>query len=254
MVPPPREVFGSFAREYERYRPDYPATLWETLLSEARFQQVVDLGCGTGRAALELSRRGYDVVGIEPEFGMRQEARDAARREQLNLEVRPGRAEETGLDTASADLVVAAQAFHWFDPTAALAEAHRLLRPAGTLAIWWNDRRVQAPYMLAYESLIERYNPEYRQGYRLRDWEAVLAEGGLFTAVRRDDFEHTPATDTDGFIALALTSSYIRNALSPARLQEFQVELRQILVQHVGTGTFEIPYSTRLYRARAARG
>jgi SAM-dependent methyltransferase len=49
---------------------------------------------------------------------------------------RPGTERDSGLASSSADLVIAAQAFHWFDGDAFFAEAARVLRPGGALAIW----------------------------------------------------------------------------------------------------------------------
>ena len=56
-----------------------------------------------------------------------------------------GTAEDIPLEDASVDLVTVAQAFHWFDGPAALAEIHRVLRPGGRLALLWNRRVEDAP-------------------------------------------------------------------------------------------------------------
>jgi SAM-dependent methyltransferase len=40
--------------------------------------RVLDAGCGTGRVAIELARRGYAVVGVDLDPGMLAEARAAA--------------------------------------------------------------------------------------------------------------------------------------------------------------------------------
>lgn len=246
------EIFGGFADEYERHRPSYPEAMWTALLEGNGVREVVDLGCGTGRAARQMARRGLSVVGVEPEAGMREEAVRAAAREGLDLDVREGSAEATGLDDASADLVVAAQAFHWFDPGSTRREVHRILRPQGTFAIWWNDRQVDGvPWMQAYEGLIEKFNPRYRPGYRAHSSDEQLLGDGLFGELRFDEFDHFRSVDADGFVALAFTSSYLRNTISDQRRTEFEGELRAILRREHGEGSFEIPYRTRLYRVRA---
>ena len=53
---------------------------------------------------------------------------------------REGRAEATGLPTAYADVVLSAQAFHWFEPVATLREFHRILKPDGWAILMWNER------------------------------------------------------------------------------------------------------------------
>src|SRR5690625_7790371 len=54
-------------------------------------------------------------------------------------------AEDTGLPSDAADIVTAAQAWHWFDLEPATAEAHRLLRPGGVPALPWNTPAVHVP-------------------------------------------------------------------------------------------------------------
>lgn len=244
------EIFGGFAADYDRHRPDYPAALWETLLADAANpSDVVDVGSGTGRAALELARRCHRVTAVEPEEGMRREAERRARELGVTVTQRAGSAEATGLEDRCADLVVCAQAFHWFEPARALPELRRVLRRDGRLAVWWNDRRVDGvSFMERYEEFIERYNPNYRRGYRERDWAAILTDGGHFESVTEDRFPHAKRVDAEGFIALACTSSYLRNALDAAQLRAFADELRGVLHEHHGDGEFDVPYVTLLYR------
>ena len=73
------------------------------------------------------------------------------------------------------DLVTVAQAFHWFDGPAALAEIHRMLSPGGRLAVLWNRRVEDEPVNRAIEDLIE----PYRMGtptHRDDAWRAVFEE------------------------------------------------------------------------------
>src|SRR5512139_2540316 len=114
----PRERFAGAASGYARFRPSYPAVLLDRVLAEAGVRagdRVADVGCGTGILTRLLAERGLSVTGIDPNEDMLAEARAAGGR----AEYRRGEAAASGLADASAALVTAAQAFHWFDADAA---------------------------------------------------------------------------------------------------------------------------------------
>ena len=99
----------------------------EELLELDDQARVLDLGAGTGRVTRELVRRFEHVVAIEPDERMRA----------LHGEAIAGSAEAIPLEDASVDAVFVGEAFHWFDPEAAIPEIARVLRPRGGLAILW---------------------------------------------------------------------------------------------------------------------
>src|SRR6266516_3336722 len=117
--------FDAWAGEYDRYRPGYPDVLFEEISRRLQLPEtplVVDLGAGTGRASLAMAALGWRVTAVEPGKPMLDVLRAHAADEGLLLSTVQGSAEATGLDPDSADLVTAAQAFHWFQMDAALTE------------------------------------------------------------------------------------------------------------------------------------
>ncbi len=95
------------------------------------------------------------MIGIEPNAEMRATASATSPGPgERPVTYRDGRAESTGLPAAVADLVLAAQAFHWFEPDAALREFHRILKPDGWAALMWNERDEQDPFTAAYGAVI----------------------------------------------------------------------------------------------------
>ena len=66
--------FGSVAEQYDRYRPGYPVALIDDLAA-LRPATVLDVGCGTGKAAVALAGRGLAVLGVEPDERMAEVAR-----------------------------------------------------------------------------------------------------------------------------------------------------------------------------------
>jgi SAM-dependent methyltransferase len=163
-APDPTERFGNRAKAYARARPGYPPQAIDALAQALRLPagaQIVDLGCGTGLSCEAFLRAGFGVVGVEPNEAMRLHAQRLAS-VWPRFAVVAGRAEATGLDEGQADLVVAAQAFHWFDVAATRAEALRILRRPALAALVWNDRRAEgSAFAEGYEALVRRFSPDY---------------------------------------------------------------------------------------------
>src|SRR4029079_8073667 len=124
---------------------------------------VADVGVGTGLLSIPFLEAGYRVIGVEPNSAMR-EAGDRALEAFDRYESVDGSAEATTLDDGSVDLVVAGQAFHWFDPDAARHEFARILVEGGHAALVWNIRAVAAsPFMSEYEALVRRHGIDYEK-------------------------------------------------------------------------------------------
>lgn len=97
--------------------------------------RVADVGAGTGKLTGLLLRRGLDVIAVEPDAGML----DVLRRSHPAADTHLAAAESIPQSDASVDAVLAADAWHWFTPDAALREASRMLRPGGWLGLVWNS-------------------------------------------------------------------------------------------------------------------
>jgi SAM-dependent methyltransferase len=125
--------FGKVAGEYARWRPGYPdgAVAW---LSPRRPARVADVGAGTGKLTSLLLAQGLQVEAVEPDPAMLAVlVRD-------NLGARPhlSVAHLLPFENASLHAVLAADAWHWFDVDATVAEVRRVLRPGGWLGLVWN--------------------------------------------------------------------------------------------------------------------
>jgi SAM-dependent methyltransferase len=127
-----KDLFSTQSADYARFRPRYPQALFSWLASVAPGRAcAVDVATGNGQAALALAQEFRQVVAVDASHAQLAEA--PAR---PNVVYRVGQAEATGVADASADLLTAAQAFHWFRQDAFFAEAARVLRPGGVLAVW----------------------------------------------------------------------------------------------------------------------
>jgi SAM-dependent methyltransferase len=98
---------------------------------------VVDVGAGTGLSTRAWAGDAEQVVGVEPNHAMREEAGLAT--SEPNVRFVHGFSHETGLDGGCADLVTCSQSLHWMEPEPTFAEAARLLRPGGVFAAYDYD-------------------------------------------------------------------------------------------------------------------
>jgi ubiquinone/menaquinone biosynthesis C-methylase UbiE len=236
-----RRGFASAAEIYEDSRPGYPHDAIEWLAGELRLghgRTVVDLAAGTGKLTRLLTATGATVVGVEPV----DEMRTALERTTPDADARAGTAEHTGLPGASADAVTVAQAFHWFDGPAALAEIHRILRPNGKLALVWNVRDLDHPTQRAVEDLFTPYRgdtPSHRSGR----WRAALEDTNLFRRTTRSRFRNLQTLDADGLSRRVASTSFIAE-LANAERERVLDGARAIAAKL--PERFPFPYSTEI--------
>lgn len=98
---------------------------------------VIDLACGTGKFTESLVNREeeFDVVGIEPHAGMREEL---VKKNLRSVKVLEGDAAHMPIENGWGDALIAAQAFHWFATEESLREIHRVLKPGAAFGVIWN--------------------------------------------------------------------------------------------------------------------
>jgi SAM-dependent methyltransferase len=147
------ESFGLDADRYDRARPRYPEALVQRIVAATPGPDVLDVGTGTGIVARQLQAAGCRVLGVDPDARMA----DLARRYGLEVEVATFEAWESAGRTF--DAVVAGQAWHWVDPVAGAAQAARVLRPGGRLAVFWNSFRPPADLGEALSAVLRRVLP-----------------------------------------------------------------------------------------------
>ncbi|MGD1013369.1 MAG: class I SAM-dependent methyltransferase [Acidimicrobiales bacterium] len=231
---------------YQTARPGYPVAAVSHLVQHLRIEsttRVVDVAAGTGLFTRELLPFTSHVIAVEPGPGMRDEFAV-----QLPaVEVFDGAAENLPLANASADVITVAQAFHWFDADAALEEFARVLVPGGGLGLLWNERDESVEWVDALSHAILWH---LKKPYDMAtDFKAILERGG-FVNVEKRAFENSQLVDRFALHQRVLSTSYIAVLDAP--------EQRKILddVDSVVASfdeTFDLPYVTTTYCARAAR-
>ena len=160
-----QDHFSRLSADYSRYRPRYPAALFDWLASlTPHHTRAWDCATGSGQAAAGLAPHFDHVLATDASAG---QIANAARLP--NVEYRVAPAERSGLDTGSIDLVTCAQALHWLPLDAFYAEVRRVLRDTGAIAVWGyhvpvvDDGEVDRHIRHFHHVVVGPYWPEARQ-------------------------------------------------------------------------------------------
>ncbi len=166
-----KDHFSGHAADYARARPGYPDALFDYLASLPPVRVAAwDCGTGSGQAAAPLGRRFQRVLASDASAAQIASATRAA-----NVLYVAAPAERAPLRDASVDLIMVAQALHWFDFAPFFAEVRRVARPGAAFAAsaYGNCRvspEIDALYDHLYEKVLGPYWPPERayveQGYR----------------------------------------------------------------------------------------
>lgn len=117
---------------YAASRPTYPRALYEAIFKHMRgFDSAWDCACGSGQAAMVLAERFKTVTATDISATQIEHAV-----QRPNITYRVERAEKSSLENLTLDLIVIAQALHWFHHDSFFREAKRVLKSNGLIAAW----------------------------------------------------------------------------------------------------------------------
>jgi SAM-dependent methyltransferase len=198
-----KDHFSRHAELYRRYRPSYPDAVfaWLASLTPGR-ALALDVGTGNGQAAVKLADHFDHVLATDASA-----AQVEAATPHTKVDYRVARAEDSGLADSSVDLVLAAQAFHWFDFDAFFAECRRVVRPGGVVAALTYFHPTITPTV---DAVLADYIAHVRA-----DWppERRFVDARYtnvpwpFDEVKVPSFEMTLDLDLDGFLGYLATWS-----------------------------------------------
>ena len=238
-----KQRFSDRVADYVKYRPDYPGAILAALQVSPDWV-VADIGSGTGISTELFLRAGCRVQAVEPNEAMRAKAEELLSRYPGFVSVN-GTAEATGLAGESVDLIVAGQAFHWFDPVRTREEMVRISRPGTVVALIWNERLMELPFEKEYEQLILEYAGDYRTINHKNITDSQI--GAFFHPADfvLQQFQNGQDFDFDGLKGRLLSSSYI-----PKEGERFEAmigALAKLFGNYAVNGKVRVRYDTKMY-------
>lgn len=229
--------FGKTADDYGRYRAGFPQAFFQRLAATgivAHAKTALDLGTGTGTIARGLAARGMKVVGLDKSDAMIAQARQLDDAAGVSVRYIAARAEETGLEDSSIDLVTAGQCWHWFERPRAAAEAKRILRAGGKIVLAHFDWiPLKGNVADATENLIRANNAEWNLwgGTGIYpQWFRDLGNSG-FDRIESFTFDIEVPYSHQAWRGRIRASAGVGAAMAPERVAQFDADLAAVLAE-----------------------
>lgn len=247
MLDPTRR-FSNRVENYLKYRPSYPPEIIPLLESECGLTAqtvIADLGSGTGLLTELFLKHGNRVFGVEPNAEMRAAGERVLSKHSSFVSV-PATAEATTLPDHSIDMIVAGQAFHWFNRGKARPEFKRILKRNGWVVLIWNGFRVEMSALVkGYQEIVLRYGTDYKEVAR----EITGVEVDSFFApnlCKRARYTFKQIFDFEGLKGRLLSASYAPDANHP-EFEQMIRDLRALFDANQADGKVDFNYETEVY-------
>lgn len=204
------DKFNNLAENYEKYRPFYPEKYIEEIITKCCLNSdslVADIGAGTGILSRQFLEKNLKVIGVEPNVDMRNILKKLEKNKKFKAI--NGTAEYTNLEDNSIDLIVVAQAFHWFDKEAFKKECQRILKPNGRVWILWNQLDYTKDIAKEQKEIDDIYTKRFQEVNEIIDnKEKNIKEFFGEDKYEKDVVDNPLENDKEKFIGVNLTKSY----------------------------------------------
>lgn len=250
--------FKGFADTYESVRPGFPSFAVKMLLQYLGYAPVrtVDLGSGTGLSTTAWREYAQEIIGIEPSDDMIAVAKT---KETENIRFIKRYAHDTGLENASADIVVCSQSFHWMEPQKTLSEVNRILKPGGVFAavdcdwppvsLWQAEKAYEAlaGKVKKLESELDDVKSSFVRHEKNRHL-TNIKNSAYFNYAREILFSNAEPCTAERFVHILLSQGGVQSILAKyPELIAKDVEIFKTQIFNIfGAGVFEIDFSYRM--------
>lgn len=251
-----RFTFNEDAMNYDNWRPNYCEELFHDIMEYSKLaghKKALEIGIGTGQATLPFLKTGCDLTAIELGENLAEFSKNKFK-DYKNFTIHNISFEDFKCNTNTFNLIYSATAFHWIDESVGYPKAFNLLRPNGTLALFWNKpfigrkddvlhQRIQAIY--------EKYKPsntkpiENDENHYKELLERLKKYG--FKDVKLKLYYKTRIFNSCDYISLLNTYSDHRT-MNPKIKEQFEKEIRQAILEH--NNSLKVYDTMELYLAK----
>ena len=240
--------FSNRVANYVLYRPHYSAAIIPFLKTEIGFTTdwiIADIGSGTGLSSEHFINNGNMVFALEDIEAMRLEAESINRKIPNYVSIN-GTAENTGLSDASVDLIIAGQAFHWFDRAKAKTEFKRIGKRNCYTILMWNERKTDDALAKEYDERLRRFAPDYSGANHRNIDRAIIRDFFAPAEYQIKVFPNFQELDWEGLKGRVLSSSY---APLPGDLnyEPMMQGLEEIFKKYAVNGLVKLEYDCKIY-------
>lgn len=206
---------------------------------------IADIGSGTGFMSELFLKNGNPVFGVEPNAEMRSAGERLLAKYPKFLSVN-ATAEATTLAKNSIDVIVAGQAFHWFDDAKAKLEFKRVVKPDGWVVLVWNGFLVETSALVrGYQELLIEYGTDYKEVNREIE-DCDIAAFFSPRPFRQARFPFKQVFDFEGLKGRLLSASYAPEPTDP-RFNQMISDLNQVFLANEENGRVDFDYETLVY-------
>jgi len=247
----PTKRFSDRVDNYIKYRPGYPLAILDFVKKELDLTPssiIADVGSGTGILSKIFLDNGNRVYGIEPNANMRMAAENLLSKYWKFVSIAAA-AEATSLKRHSVHFITAGQTFHWFDIEKTKEEFKIILKPGGWVVLIWNERKVDTPFLRAYEDLLLKFSIDYQNVDHRKITDSVLDSFYGAGNYQCKFFENHQSFNFSSLKGRMLSSSYAPTEKHP-NFKPLIIKLKEIFRAHQKNGTVKFEYDTKVYYGR----
>ena len=240
--------FQQAATVYEQARPSYPDEVIDFIKSlHEKPDVIIDLGAGTGKLTRLLAPLGArEIIAIEPVEAMRENLKTIP----IITKIVDGTAEHIPFEDNSIDMIISAQAFHWFANHQALAEFNRVLKSNGLLVLLWNiDDSSKKEWAKNISEYIDSFRPNKTPRYKEMVWKEAFNNQNYFSPLQHKEFPNTRRITRDLALNRILSTSFVA-ALPPEQQKKLIDDVKKRLENYDeirDMKEFDMEYRTDVY-------